>query len=816
MIRSAHVLVLALATALLPGRYAAFAQEAAATTTEPVNADQAPGTALTTQPSVAAAGPVAEAQSSLLQLDQLRAVEANDPPRVLELLKRGTDAIALAKKRVGEELPPAAPSTAPAGRARRSDADQKAAAAQRRLALCQLAFMQAELHRRAALALPGDHPERAKNLEHSLAGSKALRIEYRDLVAARLGYAGEARVHRARGDLAQAEGVLAHVAIELDERRLTRESPSVLQVQRVLWLERAETALAKSASAPIVGDLERSSLITGASPPEQAALKWVKAQAAANAALAANDGDANAAAQQLRDAAITDAAPEHQRLALLVKLAQHRGVALAAAERLQWARLQAWAGLTDAAIATYEAAAKAHPSDIAPADWLAYGSLMHGAGKVDAAADALAKGFESIPADAAQRVAVLRAIAAGRVQAAKQKPADADARKLATDALWRLAESAQDVSTRRDALRSWAHFQQQSGTFDQHLAAVDRFKDDVASDPYLYLLVANARWRAGAAATQPSSASLAGEITSNLTRLLPDADPELAPSLVLLMGQIAAAAPGGARAALDIVGQHQALIKADAPATPQLLALKLRLLMDLGLTGEAEALANQLQSGAVNTTTGLKLADMLADRYAGGDTPPNAREQIVAMVSRSLAQHAEDARYRDSALSAATTLLKVKAYADAQQILEGLRSTGTPIEKDPPIALLFAAAMQGQGRVEDAQKILAAVARENPKAGEVHLATARLQHELQQWAPAAAAYRLARKELRAGGNDWWQATVGLGECLTQQGNAAGAAELLRVANAMYRSRAPASLLPRIDTLLKQPVSSVETRNGRNG
>jgi len=58
--------------------------------------------------------------------------------------------------------------------------------------------------------------------------------------------------------------------------------------------------------------------------------------------------------------------------------------------------------------------------------------------------------------------------------------------------------------------------------------------------------------------------------------------------------------------------------------------------------------------------------------------------------------------------------------------------------------------------------------------------------------------------------------VGLGECLTQQGNAAGAAELLRVANAMYRSRAPASLLPRIDTLLKQPVSSAETRNGRNG
>jgi hypothetical protein len=618
--------------------------------------------------------------------------------------------------------------------------------------------------------------------------------------------------------LAQAEGVLANVAMELDERRLSRESPSVLQVQRVLWLERVETALAKNASAanPIVGELEKSLLIKDGSPPEQAALKWVKAQAAATAVLASTDGDANAVAQQLRDAALADAAPEHQRLALLVKLGQKR-VALSAPEQLRWARLQSWAGLTDAAIATYEAATKVHAQDIAPADWLAYGSLLHGAGKVDAAADALAKGMESIPADAPQRVAVLRAIAAGRVQVARQKPADGAARKLATDALWQLAESAQDVPTRRDALRSWAHFQQQAGTFEQHLAAVEKFKDDVASDPFLYLLVANARWRAASAATKPAATDLAAEITSNLSRLLPDAEPELAPSLVLLMAQIAAAAPGGARAALDVLSQHQSLINADAPATPQLLALKLRLLMDLGLTGEAEALANQLQAGgAVNTATGLKLADMLADRYVGGDTPQNAREQIVAMASRSLAQHAKDAKYRDSALSAATTLLKVKAYADAQQILEGLRTTGTPIEKDPPIALLFAAAMQGQGRVEDAQKILVAVARENPKAGEVHLATARLQHQLQQWEPAAAAYRLARKELAAGGNDWWQATVGLGECLTQQGNAAGAAELLRVANAMYRSRAPASLLPRIDTLLKQPVSSAETRNGRNG
>src|SRR5215217_9198883 len=130
----------------------------------------------------AAPDPVAVAQGAMTQLDQLRVVGASDPKRVLDLLKRGTDALAQAKQRVADDVPaPAAPSTAPAGRTRKPDPAQNAAAAQRRLQLCQLAFMEAELHRRAAVALPADHAERAKQLELALAQCKTLRIEYRDL-----------------------------------------------------------------------------------------------------------------------------------------------------------------------------------------------------------------------------------------------------------------------------------------------------------------------------------------------------------------------------------------------------------------------------------------------------------------------------------------------------------------------------------------------------------------------------------------------------------------------------------------------------------
>ncbi|HEV2294282.1 MAG TPA: hypothetical protein VGR35_10520 [Tepidisphaeraceae bacterium] len=762
----------------------------------------------------APADPVATAHSVMMQLDQLRVVEANNPPRVLELFKRGTDALAQARRQVVEDVPAPAPATAPGGRSRKPDPAQTAASAQRRLNLCRLAFMQAELHRRAAAALPADHPERAKHLDLALAQNKALRIDYRDLVAGRLGYAGEARVHRARVDLAQADAVLANVTIDLsDERRIARESAAVLQVQRVLWLERVETALARNLSSgnALARSLANSPLIQEASPAEQAALAFLTAQAAANDAIANNDAAASAIAQQLRDPALAEGAPEHQRLALLAKLSKQRGVALTAAEQLQWARLQAWAGLQDAAIETYAAATRAHAQDVTPADWLAYGSLLHAAGRVDAAADALAKGLESLPADAPQRVAVLQAIAAGRLQRARQPGADAAQRQLAVDALWQLANAATDVAMRRDALRSWAHLQQQAAALEQHLPALEKFSEDVKADPYLYLLVANARWQAAnassAATTQrAATAQLASEITTNLKRLLPDAEPELAPSLILLMAQVTAAAPGGARAALDVLAQHDAAITPDAPATPQILALKLRLLMDLGLAAEAESLASQLQASAVTTATALKLADMLADRHAGSaDVPPASREQVVQLVSRGLANHAKDADYRDSALSAATSLLKVRAFAEAQQILDGLRSTGTPMEKDPNVALLYAAALQGQGKVDEAQQILTAVARENPRAGDVHLAAGRLQQQLQQWESAAAAYRFARKELATGGEPWWQATLGLAETLIEQGNADGAQELLRVANAMYRSRAPASLLPRIDTLLKPPL-----------
>ena len=84
---------------------------------------------------------------------------------------------------------------------------------------------------------------------------------------------------------------------------------------------------------------------------------------------------------------------------------------------------------------------------------------------------------------------------------------------------------------------------------------------------------------------------------------------------------------------------------------------------------------------------------------------------------------------------------------------------------------------------------------------------AQLQHQLAQWPAAAAAYRAARQHLAAGTETWWVATVGLGETLVEQGHPSAAAELLRIASALYRSSAPAPLLPKIDQLVRQSTRS---------
>ncbi len=333
-----------------------------------------------------AANPLATAQQILVQLDELRAVSADDPARVVELLTRGTDAIARAKQQVAENAP-----SEPAAKDRLNPSERAAAIAKQQTALCQIAFVQAELHRRAAMALPTSDQRRAKEFQAALDGYKSLRLDYRALAVGRLGYAGEARVHRAMGDLAKADQAVVDVTMTLDDRRTERLSPEVAQVQRALWLERVKTAYGKSVAegGTLANRLKNSQLMKTASAGEQAVLEWASLDAEIDANLKDGNGDAARLASRVRDETFVRAVPEYERLAALMKLHDARKVEVLPQELLRGARLQAWAGLGEQAVATYGAAAAKAPDQLTNRDWESYGTMLYRLGHAASAADAM-------------------------------------------------------------------------------------------------------------------------------------------------------------------------------------------------------------------------------------------------------------------------------------------------------------------------------------------------------------------------------------------------------------------------------------------
>jgi tetratricopeptide (TPR) repeat protein len=769
---------------------------------------------------VPADDPVAAAQIAMMQIEQLRCVSANDVPRVLDLLKRGADAVARGRQRFAD-APANAPSKVPVGR--------KPATAPanlgNRLARCHLDFLEAELRRRAALALPADHPQRAAQFQQALSGYKALRVEYRELAVARLGYAGEARVLRAMDDLAGAEQALASVTMEVDNKGGTKPSATVLQVQRVLWLERVITTMARKQAdgEAMAARLRTSALMKEANPAELAALQWARVEGAANACLAGGAFNPGVIAGQAREANLVQIVPEHERLLVLVKLNQQRHIPLLPIESLHWARLQAWASMKQPAAERYGAAIAGDASLLTPTDWQTYGLVLRELGKEASAADAMERGLAKLTPGSGEYLGLLRAIAASRLSAAREAGADDAKRTTAISALWRLAEASNDRAVKLDALRSWAHLAKQTGAFEKNLAGLMKYRELVEGDPYLYFMVADTQWRAtqlSGAATKPATQAVADvgkEIGGKLSVMMEKADEGLKPSFVLLMANIVATTPGGgARAALDVLARYEAGLKADAAAMPQLLGFKMQLLMELGLTNEAEALAAKLGPSALSAPAALKLAALLAGRYPQISDPSQRgalRERVSQLMTRALSQQQGGNSYREAVLDAARVLISVEAYADAQTILGGVQSNGG---SDPRLEMLLAKALQGQGKIANAQAILAAAAASHPDDGDVQLATGQLQQQLQQWEAATNAYRLARKQLDPGGETWWQATLGLADCMIQEGHAPGAQELLRVASAMYRSSAPAGMLGRIDEMVKQsgaPGRSQDTKKG---
>ncbi len=194
-----------------------------------------------------------------------------------------------------------------------------------------------------------------------------------------------------------------------------------------------------------------------------------------------------------------------------------------------------------------------------------------------------------------------------------------------------------------EALRSWAYLSQENKTLEGNLAALSPYRNLIRDDPYLCFCVSQAEWRQAISDEKDKTppADLPKRLREELSRVLPQADANLKPSIVLLMAQITAmSADAGPKPALDLLTQSQPGLKADAPAMAQLVELKMQLLLNLGLTSEAETLANQLGPEKLPPAAAMQLARLLAARYGevrdSVDARTEMRGRIVRLVNRAL------------------------------------------------------------------------------------------------------------------------------------------------------------------------------------
>lgn len=796
---------------------------APASAAAPAGETSAPSPAAPPAPSAPSAGtppPAAESATeaalAALQkigraLDRLRPVSPAFLSRVTALVGEGLASLDGADAALAQQLKPAAAEKKPPRAL--PDKDTAARTLRLRTDRCRLALARGELHLAAAAALPEGHAERAANLRDALEAFRTLRVDYHDLALGLMGYVGEARAQRLAGDARAAASALEPV------RRVATDlkNPAVALLRRVVMLENLEAALAAdpASAAAQVETARRGPEFAGRADwlprLDYLAARALAAQAAkapADGPDAARRGDlAGRAADLLRSDGVRGVAPPYDRLALLVQLdALADGRLLAREELLAWADVLAAAGRPDAT-AFYDRARAGSGGPLAAKDLVSYVALSIKEGRLLAAADACDRLLAALPPADPQRVQALEWRAGALLRllgetAPAARPAPLVERTLA--AFQAVAESPAPDAVRRDALRQYAALKGEREGPAGAVPLLAAHRTLVEGDAWLlYALAAGeaerlaADMEAGGLAEAEASAR-AAEVLAATDRALAAAEkaadrPILARATLLRARTLAGPPLRRRREALAALQRSPDVLKEDAAVAGSAAWLRVELLLDLGLAEEASKALEEAAGGSARgePEARLRLAETLALRYAAVAPEGRAEVQrrVLALAESALAQAAGDeARFADLALRAGRALLEVDAHADARRVLDGVLASErvrADAARRREASLLAAEALRRGGQLNPAIALLDRLAAEDLRAADVHLARGRCLLDLSQPGPAAEAFRAARGLAREGRRDWCQATLALAEALAAANRAGDAADILRVAEALY-------------------------------
>lgn len=468
---------------------------------------------------------------------------------------------------------------------------------------CMDAFLAGELYRKADALVPG-----LGYNDEALARFRAMRVEYLDLTAGQLGYVGEARVLRQKGEPAEALKVIAPLLEPGGDAKMRRLA--LLEALESQLLIDPKQALAQSGELGEAGD-------------------WVRARAYAAA------GDTQAALDHTRSAASVAAAPAFDRLELIASLG-----GLTDEQRAAWVQALSSVGRADEALAVLDEKTPAGSSSL-------HATLLQQAGRLTEAADAWRKAIDEGAGPKAKfsYAACLEALAdeSSTDQAAGH-------RRQAIGLYRELVESDADDLLRRDAFRRWFYL---SGP-DAAKSLIETQSALIDTDPYLRF--------ARARVLKDTMAS--DELTAELKGVANEARDDALRAAVVLMW---ARHEPDRRAALAVLTEHWDVL-ASQPATADA-AQQYRAALWIGL-GMIDLAATQVLAdpGSQPAESLLMIASALADRHEDG-VRGDAQRQVLRLAGAAIAGVPDDEAV---ALSAARLMLRVGAKADAVRVLSSL------------------------------------------------------------------------------------------------------------------------------------------------
>ncbi len=462
----------------------------------------------------------------------------------------------------------------------------------------------------------------------------------------------------------------------------------------------------------------------------------------------AKRGDRDKALELVRSEAVVASMPNFQRLELIADLG-----ALNDNERSAWAQVLAGVGRDEAALEVLDEAAPAPSARL-------YAALLQGAGRNAEAAKQWRRAIES---DADPEVMLAYAACLELLIAD-----DPSQTQPALDAYRRLIESQADDALRADALRRWVHLSGADGSREM-LAAYEGL---VSHDPYLRYV------RAVTAGDTIEPAERMAELDAVITQTT---DPAVRASAVLLQARIQT----DPREAIAVLTKYWGELMSQPLVAGPAQRHRVKLWIELGMVDRAadELLLN---TGTQQPQSLLMVGEALADRYVDG-IEGDAQRRVLQLAIAAITATPDD---KTTALAAARLMLRVDARADAVKVLRSLDFVEAKH--------VLAEALRAMGRSQEALDTLAG---DDTAQGALQRGLCRL--ELGQENEALADIRDARRLSRAGSDSWWEATLELAATQLTMDDRQAAAEVLRVAEALYPVTGRPQLRTRLDSLNKE-------------